>query len=230
MKKTFIISLCVILFVAFTSLYVSAQPYYRNAPQRDGLYELNLSDQQIEKIQKLDMQLEKEITPMLSEMRSLFIKLDEYKIQREPDPQKIDELFDKIDQIEDSIRQKESQFYDNVRDLLTDEQKALFDSYYVFDDNIPRLGYGRYGCGWGPMRLRRGWGLNSIRPGRGLGRGYYGYGRNQGLRTWRNRYWRPRDSRYDSRRGYGRGGRMGRGRGWFGRYYHSNLYRKRFIW
>jgi hypothetical protein len=220
MKKAFLVSLGIFFTVLIISSHMSAQPYYRNAPIDNDLCGLNLSDQQLKEIQKLEFQLDKEIIPLHSELRLLYIKLDEHEMQGDPDSEETDRLFGKIDQIEDSIIQKEIQFHEEVRNLLTEEQKVLFDSYFRYD-NALRPGYGRYGCGLGPYLLRGGLGRDSAR----FGCGYYGYGRGQNLRTWMNEYWRPRNIRNVYGFGYGRGQRRGR----WGRFYNSYLYRRRFI-
>jgi hypothetical protein len=206
MKRYFFISVLILLSTLMISNIMLAQRYYRDALSDEYLYELNLTDVQIKAINKLEIQLEKELTPFLSELRNLYIELDELELQRNPDSKEIDRLIEKIEGLEDEVIQKEVQLEKKIRDLLTEEQKAVFDNYYGYEAYLGP-GMGRFGYGLCPYRYRGGLGWG---PARG-GRGYYGYGRYNG--------------RLYGRFGYGRG--LGRGRG--GRYYDFRFHRRRWI-
>ena len=206
MKKYFLISVMTLLCTLLTSNIMLAQRYYRDTLSDEYLYELNLTDEQIIAINKLEIQLEKELTPFLIELRNLFIELDELELQRDPDSKKIDGLIEKIEGLEDEVIQKEIQLEKKIRDLLTDEQKTVFDHYYGYEAHL-RPGMGRFGYGLCPYRYRGGLGWGPA----GDGRDYYGYGQY--------------NSRLYGRFGYGRG--LGRGRG--GRYYGFRFPRRRWM-
>jgi len=210
MKKTFLIPALIILGVLFVYSLDFAQRYYRNTPMDDCLYDLNLTDKQIQEINRLEIQLDKELIPIFSELRSLYVKLDELEMQRSPNQEEIDTVIEKIYSTEDKIAERENQYYDNIRSLLTEEQKARFDALYGYGPYM-RSGLGRFGCGLGPYRFRGGNGRGYGRAGRGR-LGYYGRGRYYGG--------------YGQRFGYGRG--FGQGR--FRRFYDYRFNRRRFRW
>jgi len=211
MKKSFLISALILFCVLFISHIAFAQRYYRDGVMDEYVYGLNLTEKQLEKIDKLEIQLEKELTPFLSELRKLCLKLDELEMMRSPSQEEIDNLLEKIYSVEDEIVDKEIQYDNEIRGLLTEEQKAVFDSYYGYGRGLGRgylrPGLGRLGCGLGPYRFRGGQGWGQGR----MGRGYYGYGRYQ--------------NRFYPRYGYGRG--LGRGR--LGRFYNYRYHRRRFL-
>jgi hypothetical protein len=186
MKKTALISgmgLAVFLFVS-QGLY--AQRLYRYYPaMEDVLYDLNLTEEQLEEIDKLDVGLEKELLPLFSKLRSRYGVLDELETQRDPDPGKINTLWDAIFKLEEDIQNKEILHENKIRELLTEEQRAVLDSYFS-SGTIPygRGGFGRgyFGSGFrgGDYRYAgygfgAGAGRNGLGRGAGrLGRVYYG--------------------------------------------------------
>ncbi len=226
MKKIALI--CGMVFVSFLfishSLY--AQRYYRGGPGiEDDYYDLNLTREQMEKIDKLELELEKELSPLYSKLRSNYMELE---AQRSSDSTKIKKIWDMINKLEDDIGNKEISHEKKIRDLLTQEQRIIFDSYYGYGLNHygrggfgrgyfergfrgfrgGNYGYGRYGYGAGMGRNYLGRGAGR------LGRSYYGYGRGIvrgfgmnrgyfGLGT--GRLSGPGNYRYYSRFRYGRG-------------------------
>jgi len=208
MRKYFLMSVLVLISILFISNFMFAQRYSRYALSDEYLYELNLTDEQVKAINELEIQHEKEMTPILFELRKLYIKLDELEMQRSPDSQEIDKLIGKIESVEDGIIEKEIQLESKIRDLLTEEQRDVLDSSYGYGA-YRRPGMGRFGCGLGPNRFGGGCGWG---PARGGGRGFFGYGR------YSNRLYR--------RFGYGRG--LGQGR--LGRYYNLRFRRGRWNW
>jgi len=194
MKKTALISGMVFISFLLISQGLMAQRYYRNDPRiEDDYYDLNLTREQIEKINRLEFELKQELSTLFSKLRSTYIELDEFEAQRIPDPTQIEKIWDEIYKIEDEIRKREISHEDNIRRLLTKDQRTLFDSYYSYG-----RGYFRRGC---------------VR----FGRWNYGYGRySYGAVTGRN-YWGRGAGRWDrGNYGYGRGIFGGYGRGYFG--------------
>jgi len=224
MKKIALISCMVFISFLFISQGLLAQRYYRGGPGiEDDYYDLNLTQEQMEKIDKLELELERELSPLISKLRSNYMELDELEAQGSYDPAKIKKILDLTNKLEDDIGNKEISHEKKIRDLLTQEQRIIFDSYYGYGLNPnDRVGFGRgyfgrgfrglrggnygYGAGMGRSYLGRGAGR--------LGRSYYGYGRgivrgsgmNKGyLRLGAGRLSGPGNYRYYSRFRYGRG-------------------------
>ena len=192
MKRTALISGIFLILFLFISQGLHAQRFYRYGPAiEDDYYDLNLTREQMEKIEILELDLEKELSPLVAKLRSNYVVLDELEAQRNPDPKKINNVWDVIYRLEDDIQNKEILHEKRIRDLLTEEQKAIFDSYYAYGTNpYGRGGFGRgyFGpgfrgfragnYGYGGYGYGAGIGRNYLGRGAGrLGRGYYGYGR-----------------------------------------------------
>lgn len=228
MKKNPLISGMILVSFLFLSPALFAQGYYRYSPgiERD-YYDLNLTQKQVEAIEKLELELEKQLSPLMTQLRTKYFALDDLETMRNPDTNRIKEVWTEIDQLEAEIREKEMLHEEKIHKLLTPEQKAILESYYAYEANaFGRGGFGRgyYGRGFRGYRGRNyGYGRYSPNIGRGryyfgraggrLGGGFYGYGR--GL-----------SSPYYSRFRYGRGP-CGAG---LGRWYRSRYGRGRWIW
>ena len=223
MKKITLISALLCVSFLFISHGLYAQRFYRDGSGiEDYYYELNLTQEQMEKIDKLELELEKELSPLISKLRSNYVVLDDLEAQRNPDPKKIDNVWEVIYRLEEDIRNKEILHEKKVRDLLTEEQKSIFDSYYAYETDpygrgafgrgyfgrgFRRFGGGNYG--YGGYGYGAGIGRNYLGRGAGmLGRGYYGYGRGIARGYGMNRA--------NFGRGVGRGaGQLGFGNGRF---------------
>jgi len=224
MKKIALISGMVFISFLFISQGLLAQRYYRGGPGiEDDYYDLNLTREQTEKIDKLEFELEKELSPLISKLRSNYMDLDKLEAQGSYDPAKIKKIWDMIDKLEDDIGNKEISHEKKIRDLLTPEQRITFDSYYGYGLNhYGRGGFGRgyFGRGFrGSRGGNYGYGAGMERNylGRGtgrLGRSYYGYGRGIVRGSGMNRGYfglgtgrlsSPVNYRYYSRFRYGRG-------------------------
>ena len=234
MKKIALISSLVLVTFLFLCQGLYAQRSYRYNPGVDEEYfDLNLTQAQMSQIDRLELELEKEISPLLLKLRAKYIELDELEMQRNADPDKLEKAWETVTQLEQEIEAKELAHEKKIRDLLTEEQKVLYDAYFRTgpDPNgrgyygpLTR-GYGGYGYGMGRGRIGMGRGLGRLGfgnsgYGRGLSRGYgvnqryygRGLGRLQGL-TGRGYYPRYRLGRGPCGMGLGRWYRMGNGRG-----------------
>jgi len=224
MKKMAKISSLVFISFLLVSQGLFAQGNLRGGPGIQSDYcPLNLTQEQLEKIDKLDLAFEKELSPLFSKLKSIYMELEELEAQRSPNLTKMEEIWDSIYKYELDIRNKEILHEGKIRDLLTEDQKALIESSSAYGwgfsgrggfgrGNMGR-GYGRYGVGMGQNYMGRGSGM--------LSRGFYGngnaitrgYGRNIGYLgqgTGRISYGNVRGVRY------GRGP-CGAGLGRFGR-------------
>jgi hypothetical protein len=192
MKKMALITGMVIISCFFISHGLYAQRFYRDgSPIEDDYYDLNLTQEQMEKIDIIELELEKELSPLIAKLRSNYVVLDELEAQRSPDPKRINNVWDVIYRLEEDIQNKEILHEKKIRDLLTEDQKAVFDAYYAYGTNPygrgdfgrgyfgsgsrgfqgSNYGYGGYGYGAGMRRTYSGRGAGR------LGRSYYGYGR-----------------------------------------------------
>jgi len=221
MKKTFIISFAFIISLLFISQQLFAQRYYRNNPRiYNDPYDLNLTQKQLEKIDKLELDLEKSLSPLFSRLRTNYLKLDELELQRSPDHNKIDKVWEEIYTLEEEIEKKEIAHEKNISGLLTEDQRALFDSYYGYGMETGRGYYGRGQGGMGQGYYGRGSGRGY---GAGYGRNYLGrsqgyYGRGQGVGTLGQGYYsRGRGNGTLGQGYYSRGQGVTRGTGRFNR-------------
>jgi len=229
MKKMALISGTVFVLFLFISHGLYAQRIYRDDPGiEDAYYDLNLTREQMEEINILELELEKELSPLISKLRSNYMELDELEAQRSFDPTKINKIWDVIYKLEDDIRNKEISHEKKIRDLLTKDQRAIFDSYYGYDLNPNGrgdFGRGYFGRGlrgfqggnYGYRRYGYGAGMGRNYLSRGadrFGRGYYGYrrgisrgyGMNRGnFGPGTGRLLGPNNYRYYPRFRYGRG-------------------------
>ncbi len=227
MRKNILVIALGIMFIISISQVVLAQRYYRDNPyqQRDyDYYDLKLTETQRIEIEELELNLEKEISPLLSELRVKDLELQQLYNRANPDEQKIETKINEIVKIENAIAEKESSYIEKIRNLLTKEQKGIIDSYSrdfgygrdFYGRGAGRFGQANYGRGfygrgyYGQGYYGRGQGRLGWSDFRGYGRGYYGqgyYGRGQGRLGW------------SDRRGYSRGyyGNIRLGRGPCGR-------------
>ncbi len=164
---------------------------------------VDLTEEQLIKIQELRLAFQEELLPLRSQLQTGYLGLDLMEAKAE-DQKKIDAKIAELTELEMELENRFLAHDQKIRELLTDEQKVLFDRW------------GGLGMGYGP-----GWG-----GGRGYGRGAAwdrGYGRGG---AWDRGY--GRGVRWD--RGYGRGAGWARGagrfcpmgRGWSGRAFYRN--------
>lgn len=239
MKKTAIISGMVFISFLFISQGLFAQRYYRDDSRiEDDYYDLNLTREQIEKINRLELELEKELLSLFYKLRSNYLELDNLEAQRNPDRTKIEKILDDIYKLEDEIQKKEISNEEKISGLLTEDQRAVLDSYYgygrgYFGRGVGRFGRGNYGYGlssYGAMTGRNYWGRGAGRQ----GRGYYGYGRGISRGYERNRgYFGRGAGRLDpGNYRYYQGLRYGRGPGGagLGKWYRWPYGRQRWNW
>ncbi|MGD2294584.1 MAG: hypothetical protein PVF22_01945 [Candidatus Aminicenantes bacterium] len=213
MKKKAVFSIAVLISILCVSQGLLAQRYYRTNPGIEGdSYELNLTRQQMETIEKLELELEKELDLLFVQLRTHYRELDELEAQRIPDPAEIEKIMDKIYKLEADIRNREMVYENKIRGLLTEDQKALLNSYYAGDRvfyGMGGFGRGYFGRGYGRFGYG-GYGYGAGRLGRGYS-GYYGISLNRSYRGRRGFFGpgtlRLSYGRYSPLRGvrYGRG-------------------------
>jgi len=181
---------------------------YDNYNVNYGNYNLNLSLEQQKKIQEMEQSLDRELLPLYDQLRTKNLELDNQYNRQYPNQTQIDNTTNAMAKIEDDIIKRETLHSQNIRNLLTEEQKAAYDSYQRGDptnnygSNIygdprlaptnnygrnvygyPGLGRGPCGMGYGILNGGRGMGAGYGRGMRALGRGMgMGIGRARGMR------------------------------------------------
>jgi Spy/CpxP family protein refolding chaperone len=225
MKKGFI-SLGVLTAFMLISALPSQAQRYRQQEMWPGSG-MNLTSEQITKIRELTLEFQKEILPMETELKSLYMELDSLYYAN-AEQAKFNAVYNKIDALEIELEEKSMAHENQIRALLTEEQKVLFDHWgglgYGSGAMGLGMGYGRgYGRGYG-MGFSRGYAGYGRGFGRGYGRGYAGYGRGfgrgyAGYSRGFGQGWGP-----GMGRGWGRGPGMGRG------YWCPWVQRGRFNW
>ncbi len=159
-----------IFIVAVVLLMASALPSLAQARRPLGMrpaYGLNLTEEQMERIEEMRLQFEKEILPLETELQTHYSEL-RLMYAKNQEQAKIDGKLFQIDKMEIELERRFEAHQMNIRNLLTDEQKMLFDQEGGFG-----MGLGMdYGGGYGRS------------PGMGRGYGQYygrGYGRGPGM-------------------------------------------------
>jgi hypothetical protein len=149
---------------------------------------LNLTDEQLAKIQEVRLAFVERIAPLRMQWQKELVNLDSLTMKGAGQTE-LEAANEALDKIEAELEKAYQDHRDEVRNLLNDEQRALFDRYGGLGLGLGwganarwgmRPGWGRgFGPGWGPglrQGYRFGWG-----PGMGLGfRGPWGRGPGRG--------------------------------------------------
>ncbi len=124
---------------------------------------LNLTDEQREKIDALRVQHLKEVKPYNNKLAELSVKLNTLSTADKMDSKAVDSVIDEIGGLRTKLMKLQEAHWQQIRALLTDEQRVIFDSR-------PLGRGGRGGRGFRPG-IGRGRGMNRPdAPGMGLGR------------------------------------------------------------
>ncbi|MCK4932939.1 MAG: hypothetical protein KAT01_12265, partial [Candidatus Aminicenantes bacterium] len=136
-----------IFIVAVVLLMASALPSLAQARRPLGMrpaYGLNLTEEQMERIEEMRLQFEKEILPLETELQTHYSEL-RLMYAKNQEQAKIDGKLFQIDKMEIELERRFEAHQMNIRNLLTDEQKMLFDQEGGFG-----MGLGMdYGGGYG---------------------------------------------------------------------------------
>jgi Spy/CpxP family protein refolding chaperone len=148
-------------------------------------YGLNLTQEQIDKIQQMRLDFQREILELRTQLQGKYLELRNLYYKGESQ-ETIDNSIAQIQKMSLELEQKYSDHLNQIRGLLTNEQKAMFDRWGGLGLGLGRwggglgMGYG-YGYGYGPgfgRGFNRGWG-RGFRPGWGGG---WGQGPGMGMR------------------------------------------------
>jgi hypothetical protein len=172
MKATVLLS--ALLFVSVLSVPLAEAQAGRPWGRYGGA--IDLTDKQLDRIQEIRQAFQNEILPLEMKWRKLDLELEALSWKGQPLDVKLKEL----ESLELEMDKKWEAHQNQIRSVLTDDQKVLFD----------RSGGLGLGLGWGPgggAGMNPRWGMR-MGAGRGtgygwapgMGRGYGGYGRGYG--------------------------------------------------
>lgn len=196
MKKSLIILGIIAAFMMISVLPGLAQQYWR--PRTMYSNNPNLTPEQIAKIEELTLEFQKDILPMETQLQTLYMEVGPLPY-RDTEQAKFNAAFEKIDALEMELEKRYMAHENQIRALLTEEQKVIFDQWGELGLGLGRMGGMGLGMGFG--RANRGYGRGYG----GYGAGYGGYGR--GYSNYGRGY-------VGMTRGYGQGWSRGIGRGW----------------
>ena len=152
---------------------------------------LNLTQEQINKLNEIQTKFQSENAALLNNMNQKNLELQALIMSQTTDQTVLSAKIDEINKIQAEIQKKVLAYTDDVRNILTEQQKAIV--------NSNNLGYG-----WALNPYSNGLGFG-LRAGYGTGIGYWGY-QSYG----RNVMGGPRLGRGPCGMGLGRGGGWGR--------------------
>jgi Spy/CpxP family protein refolding chaperone len=130
-----------------------------------GVNPLGLSADQMTEIQQIVMTWQTELTPIWAEMQTKSMELQSLMMNPSADPSAVSAKTKEISNLQVEIQEKSLEKQKAVRDVLSDEQKAIYD----------QQGLG-YGWGMGPCGMGLGAGWSG-----GYGRGAWGRGGRRGF-------------------------------------------------
>lgn len=135
-------------------------------------YGLNLTQDQINKIQEMRLDFQKEILELRIKLQGRYLELNNMYNNGESQ-EKIDNIIAQIENMSLELEQKYFDHRNQIRGILTDEQKVMFDRWGGLGFGLGRMGGMGLGLGYGPgfgRGFNRGWGRGlGYRPGWGRG-------------------------------------------------------------
>jgi Spy/CpxP family protein refolding chaperone len=169
-KVTFGIALMVMITVAANG---SAQGYWWGNTMGVTANPLGLTSEQLTQIQTINTEWQADIVPLWTQLQSKNLELQNLMWSPSPEPAEVTEKTKELNEIQAQIQQKSLEKQNAIRNVLTDEQKALYDQTGF------GTGWGRGPCGLGLGRMN---GMAGYGRGGGFGRrGGFGRGGGYGM-------------------------------------------------
>ena len=131
LKKWSILSLMLVVLSSF-SLKVNAQPEGKGDGKKMEMHKCgipNLSDDQKAQIEKLKVPFQKEMTALRNQMGEKKAHLKTVSETDKPDMAEINKTIDDITLLMNKMMKLKATHHQDVRKLLTDEQKVAFDNH-----------------------------------------------------------------------------------------------------
>jgi Spy/CpxP family protein refolding chaperone len=116
--------------------------------------ELNLTEEQTQKLNALRDAHLREVKPLLEQMNNKRTELRRLWLERAPDRQNIENVQKEARILRDQLREKGSSYWIEAQKILTPEQQKKIQSYNSGRNYGSRSGYG---AGRGNNRARGGW-------------------------------------------------------------------------
>ncbi len=169
MKKRFVVTILGLLILTALSAIGSAQTDSSTQTTQPmgpwawtGVNPLGLSADQMTAVQQIVTRWQTELTPIWTEMQTKSMELQSLMMDPNADPTAVSAKTKEIGNLQAEMQEKSLEKQKAVRDVLSDEQKAIYDQQGL------GFGWGRGPCGMG---LGAGWSGGYGRGGRGFGRG-----------------------------------------------------------
>jgi Spy/CpxP family protein refolding chaperone len=118
-----------IVFISALSLGTYAQGCKSMAGCKPGFYNLpGLTQEQTKKMDDLRIAHMKEVTPLKRQIDEKKARINTLTVAEKPDMAAINQAIDELGAIKMQLLKKKAQFHQDIRALLTPEQKVLFDA------------------------------------------------------------------------------------------------------
>ncbi len=158
MKRLVVMTAMVLV---LSASFVLAQPFgpvQGNQPMMGRCFKNipNLTADQQKQIEQLRLEHQKAMLPLRTKLREAQLEMRSLQL-KEADQKAIDKQIEKIGQIKIEIAKKKNAHRNEIRNLLTDEQKKFFDSRKGHWNRMGPHGRGKPGCGanyMGPRQQR----------------------------------------------------------------------------
>ena len=133
MKKSNLKNLIILTVMIFTSASIFAQPNKgpKQKMQKDKYFNIpDLTDKQKKEIDTLRTTVMKEILPLRNELNEKEANLQTVSTSEKVDMNKVYKKIEEIGNIKLNIAKKKAKQRQDIRILLTDEQRVFFDMHY----------------------------------------------------------------------------------------------------
>lgn len=116
-----------------------------NEKKQNQMEDLGITQDQMDKIKNIKTDCEKAIQPLRNELKERNAKLQTAQTAARPDMTAVYKMIDDMSAIKVNIEKKEAAMHQDVRKLLTDDQRVAYDTS-VFKDDKGKGGKGGGGA------------------------------------------------------------------------------------
>jgi len=167
-NKMFALSTAFVCSVAIAG-FAWGQPYWMRGGVGVPLQMLGLTAEQTSQIQDIVAKTEKELMPIRSNLQAKNMELRYQMWDPDADPSSVEALWKEVGDLRAEIERRSMEERDSIRDVLTEQQRAIYDQQGLYNGwNRGISGFGP-GAGWcGGLGCGGGFGVGAG-PGRGAG-------------------------------------------------------------